>query len=198
MNQSQFFWGGGGAASYSIDRSLRFNDGDDVSLSRTFSTSTNHRKSTVSFWVKRGSVGTSVGTVFQGGIDSATSAGNVAGFRFRADDAISIYDYQSGYALYLITTPVFRDPTAWYHIVFAIDTTQSTPANRNKLYVNGEQITSFSTQTNYGSNDNPKFNSSNNTHVIGQWLDVNNQNLYYFDGYLTEFNFVDGQQLTRS
>jgi hypothetical protein len=95
--------------------------------------------------------------------------------------------------LVTFTTQVFRDPSAWYHIVVAIDTTQATAANRVKLYVNGEQVTSLSTTY-------PALNADmpiNNTlpHALNGYIV---SGIQYLDGYLTEVNFVDGQALTPS
>jgi hypothetical protein len=93
----------------------------------------------------------------------------------------------------LITNAIYRDPSAWYHIIVAVDTTQATAANRVKMYVNGEQITSFQTEVYPALNYNfVKWNST-----VAQEMFVNPNN-NYFDGYATEINFVDGQALTPS
>ena len=90
------------------------------------------------------------------------------------------------------TDAVFRDVSAWYHIVVAVDTTQSTNTNRFKLYVNNSQVTSFSSST-YPSQNHDTIVNTTNAHYIGQ----KNSSLY-FDGYLTEYNFIDGSALTPS
>jgi hypothetical protein len=64
-----------------------------------------------------------------------------------SSDNIDLFQYTSSFDFRLITTQVFRDPSAWYHIVWSVDTTQATSTNRVKLYVNGEQVTSFTTAT---------------------------------------------------
>jgi hypothetical protein len=91
----------------------------------------------------------------------------------------------------LISNAVFRDSSAWYHIVVAVDTTQATDTNRVKIYVNGEQITSFGTSNYPSLNEDFSFNN-NITHEIGRtpW---NSGNLY--DGYFSEINWIDGQAL---
>jgi hypothetical protein len=103
-------------------------------------------------------------------------------------DSLSVNGYFTNYR---ITNQVFRDISAWYHIVVAFDTTQATASDRIKIYSNGAQITSFATSndptinTDYGINQSAE-------HRIGLGASV------YFDGYLTEINFIDGQALTPS
>jgi hypothetical protein len=89
------------------------------------------------------------------------------------------------------TTAVYRDPSAWYHIMLAYDSTQATASNRAKLYVNGMQITAFST-ANY-----PPLNQAINAGV-GNVQNLGLVSTSQFDGYLTELNFIDGQALTPS
>jgi len=93
-----------------------------------------------------------------------------------------------------VTTQVFRDPSAWYHIVFAFDSTQATAGNRIKIYVNGTQVTSFSTSVDPPLNYSSIVNTAT-AHSIGR---VALPTGYYLDGYFTEVNFIDGQQLTPS
>jgi len=89
------------------------------------------------------------------------------------------------------TTSVYRDPSAWYHIVLSVDTTQATPAVN--LYVNGVQVTAFSTNTNtLAQNDNTQVNNTN-PHYLGKALTAD-----YLDGYMADINFIDGQALTPS
>jgi hypothetical protein len=143
---------------------------------------------TFSFWVKRGKLG-SAQSIFD------TSTGAVSfGIIFNSSDSLEFYDYSVAYRLRLITTQVFRDPSAWYHIVCQLNTTNATSSNRAKVYVNGVEVTAFSTAT------YPTQNTSLNIATlqpfgIGIVGNIGGQNL---DGYLTEFNFVDGQALTPS
>jgi|13_taG_2_1085334.scaffolds.fasta_scaffold11499_2 hypothetical protein len=169
---------------YEVSNSLRFDDGSSAYVSRT-QTAGNRRTFTWSAWVKRGVVGTRQ-TLLSAGID-----GNAESFlRFDASDYISIKESTSNSAEFAFdTTPVFRDPAAWYHIVFVVDTTQGTDSNRVKLYVNGSQITSFSS-TNYPSqNYDTRFN--NNSQVLYLGMNVPDYRDYY-DGYMTEVNYIDG------
>ena len=96
-----------------------------------------------------------------------------------ASDSSTIYD--------LITTQVFRDTSAWYHIVIAVDTTQATSSDRVKLYVNGEQVTSFSTETYPSQNANICIGASGNAFRIGQFSGV-----WFFEGSMSHVHFIDG------
>ena len=173
-----------GAGGYNLTKSLRFRASASASLSRTPASAGNRQKWTWSGWVKRGLFNDQQ-VLFCGFVDT----GNYTlintyqdSFIFQAASASSIDAYQ-------VTTAVLRDPAAWYHIVYAVDTTQATAANRAKIYVNGVQITSFSTNTQPTQNYNTFVNATN-THFFGKF----NNNLY-FDGYMAEVNFIDGQQL---
>jgi hypothetical protein len=89
-----------------------------------------------------------------------------------------------------LTTRVFRDTSAWYHIVVAVDTTQGTESNRVKIYVNGVQETSFTTATYPSQNDQHFFNVDTTPLEVGAY-----NSGQYFNGYLAETILIDGQQL---
>jgi hypothetical protein len=119
------------------------------------------------------------------------SAGSaLAFFRFSTTDTLV-----SGWtgASNLETTQVFRDPSSWYHIMLVVDTTQATASNRVKYYVNGSQITAFAT-TDYPTQNSTTTINSAVAHNIGAYQ----SNSQYFNGYMTEVNFIDGQALTPS
>jgi hypothetical protein len=94
-----------------------------------------------------------------------------------------------------ISTAKFRDVSAWYHIVVAVDTTQATAADRLKMWVNNQLITAFdvSSYLNIPVNTDTAVNSTN-AHNIGRYTGTGE----HFDGYMTEINFIDGQALTPS
>ena len=178
---------------YNLTRSLRFRASATAYLGRTPATTTNQQTWTWSGWVKRGvlSSGTSQ-TLFNASID----ASNFTELRFTdTSNGVFEFTYVVGGAdtARLTTTQVFRDPSAYYHVIFVADTTQATAANRLKLYVNGAQVTAFSTATYPSLNANLYVNSTN-THGIGITRAVGR----YFDGYMTEINLIDGQALTPS
>jgi hypothetical protein len=180
--------GGGGA--YEIERSVRFSSSDSAFLSRTPGTAGNRKTWTWAGWVKRSTLGT-FQKVF-GNEDASESNGVV--IQFRNDNALQIYDYTTSVQWHKITTAVFRDASAWYHLVLAVDTTQATASNRVKLYINGEIQTSFSTS----SDPSPSYDTLLNTataHGIGR---SGLYNGFYFDGYLADIHFIDGQALDPS
>ena len=178
--------GASAAGEYEIEQSLRFNDDDGSYLSRTPSTASNRRTWTWSGWVKLN--GADNRTLFCA--NNPSSLGHM--IRFYTNQ-LSILGYNGGFSYQLRTNQLFRDPSAWYHIVAAIDTTQSTASNRVKMYVNGEQVTSFSAET-YPNQNFDTFVNTTNEHYLG----VNNEGglADYFDGYMGEVNFIDGQALT--
>ena len=176
-----------------IQRSLRFNNysqtADDATLTRTVSTTSNRRTFTHSFWVKRTRLG--YGMIF-GHTDGAGSY--FFNFVFNSDDKIEFNEYRYNESpsnkIRLITTRLFRDVTSWYHIVTAVDTTQATAANRVKIYVNGVQLTDFTTAIYCDQNHDTYFNSTSpyDTMRIG----LNGWGYGGANCYLAEFNAVDG------
>ena len=174
-----------------LSRSLRFRSSVPAYLSRTFGTPTNNLKYTLSFWVKRGTLATQ-NILFDGG--DATGNNN-AYLQINASDQLNFSQNLAGNAnINLITTQIFRDASAWYHIVLAVDTTQATSTDRVKIYINGVQITSFGTAVYPTLNLANQVNVASRIHNIGK-LDYAS---LYLDAYMTEVNFIDGQQLTPS
>lgn len=178
-----------GSDGYLIQRSLRFRASASAYLNRTPSSASNRTTWTWSGWVKRGSLGI-YGQLFS----ARNSDNNNFGLLFFNDDTLYFADQTvPTYNIQFKTTQVFRDPSASYHIVLSIDTTQATNTNRVKLYVNGLQVSSFSTATYPSQNLNTYVNTTN-AHNIGAFTGGSN----HFDGYLSELNFIDGQALTPS
>ena len=174
---------GAAAGGYQIERSLRFNSADSAYLNRTFGAS-NQKTWTYSFWIKRSKL-TRVML-----LGAYTSASDVAVIEIDSDQ-INWYDYLSAYRYELRTTQVLRDPSAWYHIMCVLDTTQATSSNRNKIYINGSLVTALTTATYPTQNLDGKFNTAIQ-HSIG--TEGSNVRLT-FDGYQTETYFIDGQAL---
>jgi hypothetical protein len=170
------------SGAYTLSKSLRFRNSASAYLNRTFG-SGNRTTWTYSAWIKRGLFGSPTKELF-----TAASGGEI--FLGTGNNLI-IYDNAT---TYLTTTQIFQDPSAWYHIVIVWDTTQATSSNRIKFYVNGSQVTSFSTSTYPAQNTTSSFNNSTN-HNIGEYYGGGS---YYFDGYMADINFIDGQALTPS
>ena len=178
------------AGGYDINNSLRFRSSASASLTRTFSTPTNNKIFTISAWIKRGSLTSTQVIMTQG-------SGNRDILRIGSDNLLYFYWYDSVGVTYqtINTSQVFRDPSAWYHIVAAVDSTQATAANRIKLYVNGVQITAFTNATYPSQNYSFVYWNTAVASAIGKDVTSNSD---YLDGYLAETYFVDGQQLTPS
>jgi len=179
--------GGNESKGYEISNSLRFNRGDSPYLNRTPSSAGNRQTWTTSFWIKRTTLGTSqhIFSTYTGTASINTQCD------FRTDNTFQFYDSpgSGSYNWYYLTNRVFRDVSAWYHFVLAVDTTQSSASDRVKIYVNGVQETSFSSSTNPSENNNTADWNNNSEHRIGR------HSSNYLDGYLTEFHNVDGSQL---
>jgi len=152
-------------------------------LTRSKSSPTSDKKGTISFWIKRTNLTNQQATFVSGGgsIDS-----NIF---FENDGTLQVYDYQSGaYQFRYVTNRVFRDSSAWYHIVVRIDTTDSTAGDRVKIYVNGVQETSFSVETDPSQNLTPLFF----TNAYAFWIGAYRGSSGYTDGLYTHFHYTDG------
>lgn len=165
-----------------LEDSLKFNDDESQYLSWTPAAAGNRKTWTWSGWVKRGESGDGTGSnhffLFNASTDSIDFYQNTIRFYFA-----------SGGTSLLNTSQVFRDYSAWYHLVFAVDTTQATASNRIKIYVNGEQITSFSSSTYPALNYEGSWNNSVEHNI------AKNNATNYFHGYLSDIHFIDGQAL---
>lgn len=184
--------GSAGPTAYQIERSLRFNSADSAYLNWTPPQAGNRRTWTVSGWFKKSALST--GTLFSA--RNGTSGDSFFAMRFESADTLNIFDYSgSAYNWQLQTTQVFRDLGAWMHIVLAVDTTQATAANRVKLYINGVQVTAFSASS-YPSQNYDCYVNNAFAHSFGASNRTSIQE--FFNHYLTEVNFIDGQALTPS
>jgi len=173
---------------YEVANSCRFNDGDSAYMHKTPGSAGNRRTFTISCWVKRGQ------TTTNSFLFSAWTADNDAGhfaFGFESAERLTVDTYSTNL---LTTTRVFRDPSAWYHVVCAVDTTQGTANNRVRLYVNGTEETVFSTRNNPSEDADLQANNSVIQAVGANYY--NSQANVTHDGYIAEFCMIDGQQLT--
>lgn len=170
---------------YTIGSSLRFNDDDSAYLSKTFSSAGTSigKTATFSFWVKRANLGTEQFLINWAGASAD-------GLRFTATD--TLYGYAGNTTHTYQTNAKFRDPTAWFHIVFIVDSTQATAADRVRLYINGTQQT-FSDTAYTSMSQNADVNVLDNvTHAIGKQVNAAGS---YIDGYISDFYAIDGQAL---
>jgi len=173
---------------YFIRNSLRFRSSASADLSRTPTVAGNRKTYTFSAWVKRGTLGSAA----QALLGAGTSNTVYDRISFESD-SIRIVFNNGTYDVN--TSSVYRDPSAWYHVVVAMDTTQATAANRVKIYVNGNQITAFATASypaqNHETNINNNIANSIGSLYAGSWGT-------YLDGYMADINFIDGQALDPS
>ena len=177
----------GGFYDFPINQSLRF-DGSSY-LSRTPTTAGNRKTWTWSGWVKRSDVGSSDNLVFQAGSGTPWF---ICGFGANVTNSFFVSFNAGSSGVNFYTDALFRDTSAWYHIVLAVDTTQSTSTDRVKIYVNGTQAS-----TTENSSVSPNYDTQvNNTqaHYIGR----NQASNSYFNGYLANIQFIGGQALDAS
>jgi hypothetical protein len=180
----------GGGAGYQIPYSLRFRSANSAYLSRSFGTPTSNIKWTWSGWIKRGALGSQL--VFNGGDGSSN---NFFSVQFTAGDLIQIAQISGGvYNLQMTTSAVFRDPSAWYHIVIVYDSANATSTDRVQIYINNSrQAVSYTTGP-FGASTACQWNVNARTHYLRR-LDYS---AIYGDMYAAEENFIDGQDLTPS
>lgn len=176
----------GGGAGGLIPRSLRFNSGDDSYLSRQPSTASDRKKWTWAGWVKRSRLGGNQS------LFTAAYSANETLLVFDNSNRLVFWNFVSGsYAGQKTSTAVFRDCSAWYHIVLVWDSGNSTAADRIKIYVNGTRIDTFSTSVDPAQNTESIVNDVR-SHRIGDYSENASYNL---DGYQADVHFIDGQAL---
>ena len=180
----------GGGAGYQITNSLRFRASNSAYLSRSFGSPTSNIKWTWSGWIKRGALGSQ--QIFCAGDGSSN---NFFAVTYTASDTIQISQIASGaYNVQMATTAVFRDPSAWYHLVVIYDSANATSTDRIQIYVNNSrQTVSYSTGP-FGASTACQWNVSGRTHYLRR-LDYA---ALYGDMYAANETFIDGQALTPS
>ena len=171
---------------YEIDNSLKLEPDNSEYLHKTPTSSGNRRTFTISMWIKRTEIGIDSYLMQSGDGDYNQSDRTLIKF-----DSTDNFRFGGGSAYQRTTNRVFRDTSAWYHIVMAVDTTDSTAGNRLKLYVNGVQETSFSTSSDPSQNFEYAF-CKDDKHSVGF---NHTDNVSYFAGYMSEVILIDGQQL---
>jgi hypothetical protein len=189
---------GGGGGGYEISRSLRFNSSDSAYLSRAFDNTADNQKHTFSFWFKLSNLPSANENFFGAWVDDSYQTNcwisTTGAFNFYQDGQQAGPTGTSTLSFY--GTQVLRDYSAWYHVVISIDRTQSTSTDRFKVYLNGVDITANGS-TSYGDqNSVARWPGSSTSDVnIGRFR--SGEPLYY-NGYLADFYFIDGQALDPS
>ena len=182
-----------------ITNSVIFNRADNpyMYFNKSGITPDSDKKFTFSCWFKIGEKGSRLNTGLFNSNTDGSNGGNVTRYAplatFTADGRMFGYDYDSaGYNWYFSTNRTFEDTSKWYHFVLAIDTTQSTSTDRMKIYIDGDQITSFSSTVYPALNQDLYTVMAGGYHILGLGYNAK------FDGYIAEVNLIENQQLTPS
>ena len=179
-----------GTGDFEIERSLRCNRNDSASLSRTPSSAGNRKSWTFSTWVKRGKL------VNNEVFIAAAGTGNSGWTEIIRFDPAGTLTFSTATANTvggrLTTTDVYEDTASWYHIVCVWDSANSTASDRIRLYVNGSRVSNFNNETLPSQNLDSLFFNNNVIHKIAVDTYANTK---FFDGYIAETHFIDGQSL---
>ena len=172
-----FILGANSVSGYTVKNSLRFNRSSSDQLTRSIGTTGNRKTATYSCWIKKCDfTNEQMFLGFTSGLNIYTN-----GDSFRIN---------SGGGSYAYSTALQRDPSAWYHFLIGIDTTQATSTNRFRLYINGTELTSFSLSS------YPTQNSDLNINVSGSTQQIGSDGTSHINGYMSELYWIDGTQLT--
>ena len=184
----------GGDTGYEIEQSWMSNVGNASYLKRDYGSAANsYTKWTFSTWIKNTSenyAGGGLWTAWDGSTQSDTSYGWMGLYQ----DKLQVGGWNTTWRE---TNRVFRDVAAWYHIVVAIDTNESTADNRIRIYINGVEETNFATKNNPSTNTQMPWNKQQQ-HRLGAINPNAGGTSYHFGGYMAETQVIDGSQLTPS
>jgi hypothetical protein len=172
---------------------VRLRSSASAYFNRTPASAGNRKTWTWSGWVKRAKLGTTTPL-----LEGTPATSQLTGFSITSGDVLAIQDYLTGsYNLVWATSAVYRDPSAWYHVVVSYDTTQASSSNTVKAYVNGvQQTVTFTAYSGSYSQNRDSFINATNAHFVNRNDALSSNN--FGDYYLTEINFIDGQALTPS
>ena len=173
---------------YDIDNSLKLEDANTEGMAKNFSGDGDQRTWTYSTWVKR--------TEITGSDAFHLFGASYTNIQFMTNDLLRVELYDGASTVYADLNRVFRDTSAWYHIVVTLDTTQSTAADRVKIYINGVQDTSFNNSTYANMSQNAQFQigSATANYQFGYYF-VGGGNDRRFCGYVAETHYVNGTAL---
>ena len=180
---------------YEVSNSLRFNSGSSDTLSINMGTSSSRRIWTLSTWIKlsRDTNADNMNIVGTGASDDQNHIGfDGSGSVGNTKIALRHHNGTSS-DIHIQSNANYNDQSAWYHVVYSVDTTQGTDTNRVKIYVNGTQVTSLATSTYPSQNFDWDFFQNGSTTYIGR---RGHSSAYLLDGYLAETVWIDGTQLT--
>lgn len=186
-----------GPSGYNLTNSLRFRSSATAYLNRTLASTSSTTTWTWSGWYKRGALAT--GNAFFSASDGGGGSGYWCQMVLNSSDKLNFIVFSGGVGSISgnkTTTAVYRDPSAWYHIVFVFNTTSATAEDRMQIWVNGVRVTAWDTNTLISQNFAGYINNSTYVHELGALYYTPNTN--FVDGYMAEVNFIDGQALTPS
>ena len=180
------------ATGYTINQSIRFNDDDSAYMSKSISSTSSRTTWTFSTWFKLGNSG--INLSFNGLFSAVLNASNFVNIALlNSSYGIDFLLYGSGSTLgRLNTTRLLRDPSAFYHLVAVLDTTNDVSSERMRLYINGVRETSFTTESYPSKDSTPIVNYATTTHNLGRVYNAGTYSGYYYDGYMAEIHFLDG------
>jgi hypothetical protein len=177
--------GGGGFYNHQIEQSARFDRASESYLNRNFTSAGNLKVFTYSVWVKLSSISdSSYGQSIVTGSSNNNTIAFYLGYWY-IQRSNNLFGSSSG--------PLYRDYSSWMHIVVAFDIDNGTNAEKIRVYVNGTEVTTWGTDQRSSLSGDSTFNTGQN--YIGK---TTQNTATAFDGYMAEFIFIDGQQLTPS
>ena len=185
--------GGSGTTTYAIDQSIRFNEVDSPYMQKTYSGDGSRTTWSFSFWTKLGKsppYNTTRGIFL---IAYNTSSGAQEDIRIEGSNQqlqwFTHNDGGTGTLADLKTTQYLRDHSAWYHILCVADRTNAVAEERQRMYINGQRVTDFATETYPSKDAEGHVGKSADVHYIGSRAGNSNTRI---DGYMAEIHFLDG------
>ena len=179
-----------------VDGGLRFDYSKNHGIYRVPTSNGNRRTWTWSGWFKRSRLSVGDYTTLFSALNAGLSGFNILLYEISSDSLV-VYDANASGSVLYRTSQVFRDPSAWFHIVWVYDTTQSNATDRSNLYVNGQKVTAFSAdnRSTYTQNTDTAANNTSFTMAIGTEYPYDART---FDGLISQVYFIDGQALDPS
>tara|TARA_B100000963_G_scaffold361765_1_gene399367 strand:+ start:1020 stop:2426 length:1407 start_codon:yes stop_codon:yes gene_type:complete len=174
---------------YNISQSIRFNSADSAYMHRTPSSSGNRKTFTSSCWVK---LGDALDSSFSCALPMPTVAQTASYGMYLSGNDIQIFIYYTGSAWQgqLYTNRKFRDPSAWFHFVLVVDTTQAVPTERVRFYINGTRETDWQIENYPNQNQDTDWNNSGEKMGIG--VNANGFGGSFGEYYAAEMVYIDG------
>ena len=176
---------------YEISNSLRFNDDDNANLTLNPGTSSDNKTCTLSWWVK---LGVAVGNGTDYHFSNHTDANNRLRAHISNTGEFALFGKLSGSTFVdIYTNAQYKDPSAWYHFMVILDSTDGTAADRTQLWINGLRNTDVTLGTSPDEDADMIWGSRDNM-TIGAGHSGSAANTNPYDGYFAEMHFIDGQK----